>query len=189
MERFDEFDHCVIDVFDLQEAEQWYSTIFGEILGDTRVTERSMMSTDEVIHSKQQAGRRARIPGHEASLSASHGGVLIGEALLPLFVHQDHAPVPPPEELRGTPRLGFPATAAQLEKALEVLQRYRVPFEGPVEFPAPCPAERSLFFKDPSGNFIELSVPRDIGAPRAKPSPFSSYSEDHGRANGQRLTE
>jgi len=189
MERFDEFDHCVIDVYDLEMAERWYSKVLGEIVGQCVVSERTMMTTDELIQSKQQAGRRARLEGHENSLSASHGGVKFGEALLPLFLHQENEPEPPPEKLRGTPRLGLPVTQEQFGKALEVLRRYRVSFEGPVDFPPPCPAERSIFFKDPSSNFWELSVPRDIGGPRVATSPYSSYSPEHGRVSGQRLTD
>ncbi|HEY3117436.1 MAG TPA: hypothetical protein VGK54_11905 [Chloroflexota bacterium] len=189
MLRFDEFDHCVIDVYDLQMAENWYSKVIGEIVGDCVVSERTMMTTDELIQSKQQASRRANLEGHENALSASHGGVRFGEALLPIFLHQEQVAEPPPNLLRGTPRLGLPVTAEQMAKAVEVLCRYQIPFEGPVEFAAPCPAERSLYFKDPSSNFWELSVPRDIGAPAAPPSPYSSYSSDHGRAPGVRITD
>ena len=189
MLRFDEFDHCVIDVYDLEMAEHWYSKVIGEIVGDCVVSERTMMTTDEIIQSKQSAARRRKIEGHEDSLSASHGGVKFGEALLPLFLHQEQVPEPPPDQLRGTPRLGLPVTAEQMDRAIQVLGRYKVPFEGPVHFPAPCPAERSLYFKDPSSNFWELSVPRDIGAPAAPPSPYSAYSSDPGRGTGVRLTD
>ena len=42
----------------------------------------------------------------------------------------------------------------------EVFRKHKVGFEGPVEHPAPSPVARSLYFKDPSSNFLELSVPR-----------------------------
>ena len=45
-----------------------------------------------------------------------------------------------------------------------VLQRmpdYRFTGDGPVEYPPPCPSERSIYLKDPSGNFLELVCPRN----------------------------
>lgn len=189
MERFDEFDHCVIAVNDLELTEHFYGAILGEILGGCAIGEKTMMTTDEIIQSKQQASRRARLEGHEASVSASHGSVKFGEALIPIFLNQEMVQEPPPEQLRGTPRLGLPITPEQMERAVEVLRRHRIPFEGPIELAAPCPAERSIFLKDPSSNFLELSVPRDIGGPKVAPSPYSSYADGREGVQGQRLTE
>jgi len=158
--RFDEFDHCVIKVNDLLLAEHFYSTVLGEILGGCEITQKSNMTTNDLVLSKKQASKRAALEGREHSVGASHGGVKFGEALIPLFLNQDHLQEPPPEQLLGTPRLALPVTAEQMDKAIEVLRRNRVPFMGPVEYALPCPAERSIYFRDPSSNFLELSVPR-----------------------------
>lgn len=172
MPRFDEFDHCVLKVNDLLLAEHFYSTVLGEILGGCEIGLKSNMTTNDLVQSRQQRERRRRLAEREKaitggssgsrqdSVAASHGSVKFGEALIPLFLNQEHIREPPPEQLIGTPRLAFPVTLQQMEKALEVLKSNRVPFLGPVEYPSPCPAARSLYFKDPSSNFLELSVPR-----------------------------
>lgn len=170
MDTFSEFDHYVIAVTDLKMALHFYGTILGEILGDVQVHDISMLSTDEMLQAKALAERRAARAAEEERVGAARGGggylatsntgVMFGEALVPIFLYQEHCQEPPPEQLRGTPRLGFPVTPDQMKKALEVLRRYRVPFEGPVEHAPPCPDAQSLYFKDLSSNFLELSVPR-----------------------------
>jgi len=80
---------------------------------------------------------------------------------IPLFLYSDHIQEPPPEQLRGTPRLALHVTPEQMDELIEVLQEHKVAFEGPVEHPAPCPVARSVYLKDPSSNFLELACPRD----------------------------
>jgi len=170
METFSEFDHCVIAVDDLKLALHFYGKVLAEILGDCQIHDISMLSTDEIAQAKQLADRRAKRQQEEVRVGAeragggytatSNTGVMFGEALIPIFLYTDHVQDPPPEQLRGTPRLGFPVTLEQMAKATDVLCRYRIPFEGPIDHPAPCPDAQSLYFKDPSSNFVELSVPR-----------------------------
>lgn len=176
MERFDEFDHCVIDVNDIPMALHFYTNILGQII-PCEVTDVSFMTTDEVIYYRENAATRAQLRGTAGDLPTPHTSVKFGEALIPIFLNQEHVQEPPPEQLRGTPRLALPVTPEQMEKAVEVLRQHRISFEGPVDYPPPCPAARSMYLKDPSSNFIELSVPRDIVPPRASPSPHSSYSD------------
>jgi catechol 2,3-dioxygenase-like lactoylglutathione lyase family enzyme len=165
METFSEFDHCVINVNDIPLALHFYADIMGEILGDAKITDMSFMSIEEVLYAQQQSAKRAELQPIAGSLPTPHTGVRFGEALLPIFLHQEHVQEPPPEQLVGTPRLALPVSQEQLTKAIAVLTREGVPFKGPIDYPAPCPAERSLYFKDPSSNFLELSVPRAEGAP------------------------
>jgi len=161
METFSEFDHCVINVTDIPLALHFYGTILGEILGDAEITDMTYMSLEEVTQARQQTAKRQELHDVAGALPTPHTGVKFGEALLPIFLHQEHVQEPPPEQLVGTPRLALPVSHEQIEKAVGVLARHRIPFKGPVGYPAPCPAERSLYFKDPSGNFVELSVPRN----------------------------
>ena len=153
--------------------------MFGAIYGDDQVTveHRSMSTTEEYLHTAHTGGTGARAAQADRErgvdrgqvgenptvrlVGTPQGSVLIGGALMPLFLARRHEEEPPPEQLRGTPRHAFPVTPQQMEKATEVLHRYDVGFEGPVEHPAPCPAKSSLYFKDPSSNFLELCVPRD----------------------------
>ncbi len=160
MDTFSEFDHCVINVTDIPMALHFYGTILGEILGDAEVTDMTYMSLEEVLQARQQTAKRQELHDVAGILPAPHTGVKFGEALLPIFLHHEHVQEPPPEQIVGTPRLALPVTHEQMDQAVDVFRRHRIPFEGPVEYPAPCPAERSIYFKDPSSNFLELSVPR-----------------------------
>jgi extradiol dioxygenase family protein len=161
LDTFTEFDHCVINVNDLPLALHFYGTILGEILGDAEITDTSYMSLEEVLMAVQQQSKRMELHGVAGTVPSPHTGVKFGEALLPIFLHHDHVQEPPPEQLVGTPRLALPVTREQMGRAVEVHDRHRVPFKGPVNYPPPCPAESSLYFKDPSSNFLEFSVPRE----------------------------
>jgi catechol-2,3-dioxygenase len=160
-----EFDHSTLRVDDLVLAERFYSVVLGEILGG-RVEDRSGLTTDELIRFKRLASvmaERERSAGREPSgprVSAPHSTVQVGGALVPMFLYTEHVQDPPPEQLRGTPRKAFGVTPEQMERAVEVLTRHRVPFEGPVEHAPPCPIARSIYFKDPASNFLELCCPR-----------------------------
>lgn len=174
-----EYDHAVLRCNDLILAERFYQQVFGSIYGDDQVTveHRSTSTTEEYLHTARTGGTGARaaqadrergVDRRQAGenptvrvVGTPQGSVQIGGALMPLFLARRHEQEPPPEQLRGSPRHAFPVTPEQMEKAVEVLLRYDVEFEGPVEHPAPCPAERSLYFKDPSSNFLELCVPRE----------------------------
>ena len=173
-----EYDHAVIRVNDQILAERFYRQVFGAIYGDelVRVEHRSMSTTEEYLHTAHTGGTGARaaeadrqrgVSRREAAaegvrvVGVPQGSVQIGGALLPLFLARRHEQEPPPEQLRGTPRHAFPVTAEQMEKAIDLLRRHEVDFEGPVDHPAPCPAVRSIYFKDPSSNFLELCVARE----------------------------
>lgn len=159
MDQFDEFDHCVITVNDLNEATFFYGTILREIMDDAWVRDHwSYFRTTDIIQARRQMSN-GRIYS-EARLPAPHGTVGFGEALIPIFLNQDHVQEPPPEKLRGTPRLALPVTPQELERVAPTFEKYQIPFEGPVEYAAPCPTARAVYFKDPSGNFMELACPR-----------------------------
>jgi len=177
-----EFDHAVIRVNDFILAERFYREIFGSLYGDDQVhvEHRSMNSVEEYVHTARTGGTGARAeaadrrrgvenddprpPGSVRLAGVGQGSVQIGGALIPMFLARRHEQEPPPEQLRGSPRHAFPVTDAQLAQAVELLRAHDVDFEGPVEHPAAAPIARSLYFKDPSSNFLELCVPRVEGA-------------------------
>ena len=154
-----EIDHSVVAVNDLILAERFYGEVLGEILGGM-VEDRSMLTTDELI----RAGRlRTTMADHykdrpASRVPAAHSSVKLGQTVVAMFLHQEH--VQEPEQLRGTPRLAFNVTSEQMEQAIEVFKRRKVAFEGPVDHPASSKVARSLYFKDPSSNFLEFCVPR-----------------------------
>lgn len=175
-----EFDHAVIRTNDHRLAERFYRNVFPLIYGDDQVTVEirpGLTSTEQYLHAARTGGTGARADeadekrgvnrrGREAKnpnvrvVGIPQGALKVGGALMPWFLARQHEQEPPPEQLRGTPRHAFPVTPQQLEKAIEVLRQHEVEFEGPVHHPAPCPVATSIYFKDPSSNFLELCVPR-----------------------------
>lgn len=167
-----EIDHSVFMVSDTKAAEDFYIGVLGEVLGQACLWDRHGTSTDAAIYGRVvQERARAAVArgGNQGGWGSGEGGggaisIMVGEALIPLFLWGRHIPEPPPGQVKGTPRIALGATREQMEKAVEVFNRHRIPFEDFVH-PAPCPAERSIYFRDPSGNFLELSCPRGDGAP------------------------
>lgn len=160
-----EFDHSVIAVNDLILAQRFYSEVLGEIVGRAEVDVPTLMTTEEVVRSvrlRERMMERDQSRGRDSGfrVSAPHTGVKVGEALIPMFLYTEHVQEPPPEVLKGTPRLALHVSPEQFEKAQEVFLRHRVPFEGPAVHAAPSPVARSIYFKDPSSNFLELCVGR-----------------------------
>ena len=148
------YGHCVQAVEDLPAATRFYADILGEALdAETEVTEGSMNTTDQIL---RQIRRRKR----DGAMAVPHSGVTVGKTLLPLFLYSEHVQWPPPEQLIGTPRIALTVSPEQMDKAVEVFRKHNVAFEGPVQHPAPSPVAASVYFKDPSSNFLELCCPR-----------------------------
>jgi catechol-2,3-dioxygenase len=81
----------------------------------------------------------------------------IGAAPFALYLANRHFQEPPEERLRGTPRSGFAVSAGMQDQACRILDGANWPWERD-EQNSGGPFARSLFFKDPGGNFIELAV-------------------------------
>lgn len=163
-----EFDHSVIAVNDLLLAQRFYDRVLGEIVGSSSVEPPTHMTTEEILRAgrlrETMAERDGNRPGGQDRgfrVPAPHGGVKVGEALIPMFLYTEHVQEPPPEQLKGTPRLALHLSNDQFERAQEVFHRHKVPFHGPVEHASPSPISRSIYFKDPSSNFLELCVSRE----------------------------
>lgn len=56
---------------------------------------------------------------------------------------------------------GFEVAAESLAAAAQTAKDQKLNIEGPVSYPAPSPIQESIFFPDPDGNTLELSVRRD----------------------------
>lgn len=151
-------------VDDLVVAERFYAEILGdEVFGRGSVDTRYLLSTDEFLEAQRRGAARAGGDGHDDFWvnRPPHSNVTVGAAKVSLYLADRHIQEPPPEQLRGAPRLAISATPEQIERAVAVLGRHGVPFEGPQDHAAPCPAARSLYFRDPAGNFLELCWPRE----------------------------
>lgn len=155
----------VVMVDDLVLAEHFYAQILGqEIFGSGSVESRYLLSTDELLELRRRAASRPYKNDGEPDFWTNrppYMNVIVGRAKVSVYLADRHIQEPPPEQHRGLPRLAISATAEQLARAPAVLALHEVPFEGPVEHAPPCPAARSLYFKDPAGNFLELCQMRD----------------------------
>jgi catechol-2,3-dioxygenase len=76
-------------------------------------------------------------------------------------------PRPPESQHRGLDgfRPAFCVPRARFDATIAALKRYDIGFEGPVEHPDKGPFGQSIYFKDPSGNFLEFLWRRDEGTP------------------------
>jgi catechol-2,3-dioxygenase len=72
-------------------------------------------------------------------------------------------PMPPVEQLRGAHgfRHAFTVSRVHFANTLGVLKQRGIPFQGPVDHPDKGPFGQSIYFKDPSGNFLEVLWRRD----------------------------
>jgi catechol 2,3-dioxygenase-like lactoylglutathione lyase family enzyme len=157
-----EFDHSALASNDLELTEDFYVNVMGPIIGEVSIGERSPGTTEEIIRRFKTLadGRASRSTEVVYSGATPHFTIHLGQAVIPIRLHQMHMQEPPPEQLRGAPRRAFHVTPEQFERAIQLLRERRVPFEGPVDHPAPSVIARSLYFKDPASNFLELAVTR-----------------------------
>ena len=155
-------ERIALPVFDLAEAESFYSEIMAELLGGYLVN-RYLMTTDEVLQAQRATALAARCGGEEGfAVALPYSRVMLGKAHIYLCLSDRHLEEAPPEQLRGTPRLALPASPEQMERATEVFTRTRVRFDGPVEFPSPAPVASAIYLRDPAGNFLELCCARSL---------------------------
>lgn len=148
-----------LPVDDLVEAERFYGEVLTEVFGGY-LANRYVLTTDELIQARKAAALAERQGEEAAWMALPSSRVILGDTHVYLCLAERHMPQPPPEHLRGTPRLAITATADQVEQACAVFRREEVAFLGPERYDAPCPVERALYFRDPAGNFLEICCPR-----------------------------
>ncbi len=139
-----------ICVHDLKEAEDFYCQVLG-----ARQNTRVNFNTDDAMRGR-----------------SVHGSVVLEDDLFALVVAHDYMPMPPKDQHRGAHgfRHAFRVSRARFDKTLEALKERSVPFEGPVVHPEKGPFGQSIYFKDPSGNFLEILWRRDEGQKYQKPT-------------------
>jgi catechol-2,3-dioxygenase len=133
--------HSAICVHDLKEAEDFYCGILGahHHAGVNFITEDTIK------------GRSV------------HKSVVLEDYLIALALPGDFMPMPAEGKLRGAHgfRHAFTVSKDRFANLLGVLKQRGVPFEGPVDHPEKGPFGQSIYFKDPSGNFLEALWRRD----------------------------
>jgi catechol-2,3-dioxygenase len=92
-----------------------------------------------------------------------HKSVMLEDYLIALALAGDFMPMPPDPQLRGAHgfRHAFTISKARFANTLGVLKQRGVPYLGPVDHPEKGPFGQSIYFKDPSGNFLEVLWRRD----------------------------
>jgi catechol-2,3-dioxygenase len=141
--------HSAICVHDLREAEEFYCDVLGATLGG-----RVNFKTDDAIRGR-----------------SVHGSVILEDYLLALMVPRNFMPMPPEDQHRGAHgfRHAFRVSRSRFSEITDELTRRKISFEGPVDHPEKSPFGQSIYFKDPSGNFLEILWRRDEDVNYVKP--------------------
>jgi len=150
MAEVESLSHSGICVHDLKEAEDFYCQVLG-----ARQNTRVNFNTDDAMRGR-----------------SVHGSVVLEDYLFALVVAHDYMPMPPKDQHRGAHgfRHAFRVSRARFDKTLDALRERSIPFEGPVDHPEKGPFGQSIYFKDPSGNFLEILWRRDEGQKYQKPT-------------------
>ncbi len=162
-------DHAAVETHDLEWAEVFYTHVLGGAI-ETRIG----WHMDDYARAQEWAeGREKCAPGlrrweklyAEGAENARvarvtpHLFVDLGVgALLGIYLATEHRQEPPPDEFRGTPRLGFRVARGRLAEVEERLRNYvlRCMESNPATGGPFEQAAGRLFVRDPGGNFLEL---------------------------------
>jgi catechol-2,3-dioxygenase len=88
---------------------------------------------------------------------------MLDDYVFAVMLTEDWMAVPDPGQMRGANRSrhSFCVPKARFREVLEMLKVNEVPFEGPVSHPEHGPFGDSVYFRDPTGNFLEVLWRRD----------------------------
>lgn len=137
--------HSGICVHDLKAAEDFYCNVLGA-----------------TVHSRVNFKTQDALRGRSV-----HTSLTLGDYLFAIMLSEDWMNVPPQEQLRGENRVrhAFCVPRERFATLVESLRRHEVPFDGPVTHPERGPFGESVYFRDPTGNFLELVWRRDEAVP------------------------
>jgi catechol 2,3-dioxygenase-like lactoylglutathione lyase family enzyme len=141
MAAIDSINHTAICVHDLGEAVRFYCDLLGA-----------------VPHSRSNF----QIEDARSGV-AIFQSVVLEDYMFALTVAPNFMPMPDEGQLRGAHgfRHGLTVSRKRFGEVQDALRENGVRFEGPVEHPAKGPFGESIYFKDPSGNFLEILWRRD----------------------------
>jgi catechol-2,3-dioxygenase len=133
--------HSGISVHDLKEAEDFYCGILG-----AKVHGAVNFVTEDTLKGR-----------------SIHQSYILSDFLFALVLAPDFMPMPPENKLIGANgfRHAFAVRHDDFDTAIDRLKAESLPFKGPVDHPEAGPFGQSIYFKDPSGNFLELLWRRD----------------------------
>jgi catechol-2,3-dioxygenase len=145
MAHVESISHSGICVHDLKAAEDFYCGVLGA-----------------VVHSRVNFKTQDALRGRSV-----HTSLMLGDYLFAIMLSEDWMNIPPLEQLRGENRVrhAFCIPKAKFPALLDSLKRHDVAFEGPVTHPDRGPFGESVYFRDPTGNFLEVLWRRDEATP------------------------
>lgn len=133
--------HSGICVHDLKQAEQFYCDVLGA-----------------EVHSRVNFKTQDALKGRSI-----HTSLMLADYLFAIMLSEDWMNIPPMDQLRGENRIrhAFCVPRGKFSEIVAALQAHEVPFEGPVTHPDHGPFGESIYFRDPTGNFLEVVWRRD----------------------------
>lgn len=133
--------HTAICVHDLKEAEDFYVGLLG-----AEFFHATNFITEDTIKGR-----------------SIHRSYKLSDYRIELCMAADFMPMPPEDQLRGAHgfRHAFMVRKGSFEAMMARLRDSKVKFQGPVDHPEKGPFGQSVYFKDPSGNFLEIVWRRD----------------------------
>jgi len=129
-------DHFVVPVDDIVVAEDFYTRVFGGILGKRNG-----------LNVRQR--KRGAVP---------HTFVQIGGKRMGVYLQSDERPAP--TGARGLPTYSFTTDEPGIEAVTKELKQLHMSYEGPLQNAQPFAAQ-SLFFTDPAGNHYSVYLPSE----------------------------
>ena len=137
--------HSVINVDDLAECEHFYVDVLG---GEKRSA--CCFDTEDTMRGR-----------------SVHETYILQDYVFFVALAERPLPKPPADQHKGLNgfRTAFCVPQKKFDETIAALKKHNVGFQGPVEHPAGSPLGKSIYFKDPSGNFMEFLTRRDEGTP------------------------
>jgi catechol-2,3-dioxygenase len=144
MANVDSISHSGICVHDLKEAEDFYCKVLG-----AKVHSRVNFKTQDALKGR-----------------SVHTSLMLDDYLFAVMLTEDWMEMEPKEVVRGENRTrhAFCVPRARFAEVLESLKASGVDVEGPVTHPEAGPFGESIYFRDPTGNFLEVLWRRDEDA-------------------------
>jgi catechol-2,3-dioxygenase len=145
MAEMNSISHSVINVDDLAESERFYCDILG---GHKRSA--VCFDTEDTLRGR-----------------SVHETYILQDYVFFVALAERPLPKPPEEQHRGLVgfRTAFCVPRRRFEETMASLKTRGIGFEGPIDHPEQGPFGQSIYFKDPSGNFLEFLWRRDEGTP------------------------
>lgn len=163
-------DHATVESCDLEWAEDFYVKTLGlpvdhRVGWNTADYKRPKLwgeGKEEMAPGTRRWDQRYTTMEQKRRLPRpnTHFFVRFGDAVLGIFLALEHRQEPPEEQMVGTPRIAFRASRRVLDETAKLLNEHGFHFSGPIDHSSSSPILASLYFKDPGGNFLELSMAR-----------------------------